>query len=305
MFSNLIYLIIILLIYTTCQPSEETNFTLPVSLALFIGLIVIFAYYTWLRFQRLEKQIERQDFDHLDHKFDSIIDRQSVIAIMIFAINIYGLNLSSFLINIPVFSTIPTFQALVFLGLFVFYLTIIWFCAYGTYQKLNRISLSRRSYILSNISFSIPVLLPWLLLSGIADIINILPFEIPKRFLATTQGEIIYFFVFLAGIVIIGPVMIQKFWRCKPLETGQKRSRIEHLCKKAGMEYADILRWPMFGTRMITAGVMGLVKKFRYILVTDELLQLLDPKEIDAVIAHEIGHIKRKHLLYYLLFFAG
>ena len=151
MFSNLIYLIIVLLIYTTYQPSEETNFTLPASLVLFFGLIVIFAYYTWVRFQRLEKQIEREEFYHLDHKFDSISGRQAVMAIMIFAINIYGLNLSSFLVNIPVFSIIPTFQALVFLGLFIFYLVIIWFCAYGAYQKLNMTGLSRRSYILSNI----------------------------------------------------------------------------------------------------------------------------------------------------------
>jgi Zn-dependent protease with chaperone function len=56
---------------------------------------------------------------------------------------------------------------------------------------------------------------------------------------------------------------------------------------------------------MITAGVMGLVKRFRYILVTNALLQALDPAEVEAVIAHEIGHVKRKHLLFYLVFFAG
>ena len=56
---------------------------------------------------------------------------------------------------------------------------------------------------------------------------------------------------------------------------------------------------------MITAGVMGLIKKFRYILVTPSLLKLLEPEEVDAVIAHEIGHIKKKHLLFYLVFFVG
>jgi predicted Zn-dependent protease len=50
---------------------------------------------------------------------------------------------------------------------------------------------------------------------------------------------------------------------------------------------------------------MGLVRRFRYILVTPALLRYLAPYEIDAVIAHEIGHIKKKHLLFYLLFFAG
>ena len=56
---------------------------------------------------------------------------------------------------------------------------------------------------------------------------------------------------------------------------------------------------------MITAGVMGLIKQFRYILVTRSLLQRLTPYEIEAVIAHEIGHVKKKHLLFYLIFFAG
>jgi predicted Zn-dependent protease len=56
---------------------------------------------------------------------------------------------------------------------------------------------------------------------------------------------------------------------------------------------------------MLTAGVMGLVQRFRYILVTDALLRSLDPDEIDAVIAHEIGHVKKHHLLFYMLFMAG
>lgn len=97
--------------------------------------------------------------------------------------------------------------------------------------------------------------------------------------------------------------MIQKLWRCKPVEEGKKRSDIEAICKKAGVGFADILYWPIFGSRMITAGVMGLIKRFRYILVTKSLLSLLEPEEVEAVIAHEAGHIKRNHLVFYLLFF--
>jgi len=83
------------------------------------------------------------------------------------------------------------------------------------------------------------------------------------------------------------------------------RSRIEKLCRRAGLEYANILYWPIFGGRMMTAGIMGLYKKFRYILITEALLRHLEPEEMDAVIAHEIGHIKRKHLHFYLVFFIG
>jgi Zn-dependent protease with chaperone function len=215
------------------------------------------------------------------------------------------LNLSSFLIDIPLFNTIPTLEALLFLGLFVFYLALVWACAYGPYKKLYRGDISKRSYVLSNITFSVPVLLPWLILSGIADLIKALPFEWPARFLETTEGEVTYFLIFLFAVAVIGPTMIQKFWRCKPLESGEHRTRIESLCQKAGLAYTDILYWPIFGGKMITAGVMGLIKRFRYILVTPSLLRLLEPEEIDAVIAHEIGHVKRKHLVFYLLFFVG
>jgi len=305
MFGNFIYFILVLLIYLTYQPSGDTYFTAFESVTLFFCLIFIFSFLTRFQFQRIERRIGKGHYLRIDHQFNSILLRQSIMAIFLFAVDIYGLNLSSFLINIAIFRTIPTLLALLFLLLFVFYLAIVWTFAYGPYQKLYRAGISRRTYVISNISFSVPVLLPWLFLSGIADIILALPFETPKRFLSTTEGEVIYFLFFLFGVVIIGPALIQKFWRCKPLEDGYYRSRIESLCHRAGLAYADILYWPIFGGKMITAGVMGLIKKFRYILVTNSLLQLLEPEEVDAVIAHEIGHIKKKHLLFYLAFFVG
>ena len=305
MFGNFLYFIIVLLIYLTYQPSEDTNFSGFETIALFIGLIVFFFYLTAFLFRRLEKRIAGRNFSQLDSLFHSILMRQSIMAIMVFAIGIYGLNLSSFLLDIPRFTTIPTLEALLFLGLFVFYLALVWACAYRPYKKLYRSDISRKSYVLSNITFSIPILLPWLILSGFADLIKALPFEWPARFLATTEGEVTYFLIFLVVVAVIGPTMIQKFWRCKPLKSGEHRKRIESLCQKAGLAYADILYWPIFGGKMITAGVMGLIQKFRYILVTPSLLQLLEPEEIDAVIAHEIGHVKKKHLVFYLLFFVG
>jgi Zn-dependent protease with chaperone function len=305
MFGNFIYFIIVLLIYLTYQPSEKTNFSGLESLTLFIGLIAVFFFFTSFLFRRVEKRIATGDFTRLDHQFQAVLTRQCIMAILIFAVDIYGLNLPSFLVHIWLFNKIPTLEALLFLGLFVFYLALVWACAYGPYKQLYRSDISIRSYVLSNITFSIPVLLPWLLLSGFADLIKSLPFEWPGRFLETTQGEVTYFLIFLFFVAIVGPAMIQKFWRCKPVESGAHRQRIENLCQKANLAYADILYWPIFGGRMITAGVMGLIRRFRYILITPSLLRLLEPEEIDAVIAHEIGHVKRKHLVFYLLFFVG
>jgi tetratricopeptide (TPR) repeat protein len=56
---------------------------------------------------------------------------------------------------------------------------------------------------------------------------------------------------------------------------------------------------------MMTAGVMGLLPRFRYILVTDSLLNTLSEEELKAVMAHEMGHIKYRHLLFYVFFLLG
>jgi len=305
MFHNFIYFIVVLLIYTTYQPSKDTGFTPPESMLLAFCLLIAFAVVTWLQFRRLAHRISEAPLPQLDHRHNAIITRQAVLAILVFAINIYGLNLTSLFSGIAFFQKIPTLQALIFLSLFVGYLSVVWYFAHDMYRRLYQIDISKWSYVSSNILFAVPVLLPWFFLSIIADIINILPFRLPKSLLATPEGQVGYFLFFLFGIAVVGPVFIRMFWRCTPLEIGNSRSRIQSLCEAAGIKYADILYWPIFGGRLITAGVMGLTKKFRYILVTDALLRYLEPEEIDAVIAHEIGHVRRKHLVFYLFFFVG
>jgi Zn-dependent protease with chaperone function len=305
MFGNFIYFIVVLLIYLIYEPPEEIVLSGFETFMLFGGLVALFAFFTRLQFQRLERRIVDTSFVWLDNRYHSTVIRQSVMAILLFAIDVWGLNLPAYFMDLRLFAAFPTLLALLFLALFIFYLTMVWNSAHSTYQRLYRADIPKKSYIVSNITFSLPILLPWLLLSGVADIIGILPFETPKWLLNSELGQTVYFIVFLFGVAIIGPAIIKQFWRCKPLENGFARSRMESLCEKAEMEYEDILYWPIFGGRMITAGVMGLVKKFRYILVTNALLRLLEPEELDMVIAHEIGHIKRKHLIFYLVFFAG
>jgi len=305
MFGNFIYFIVVLLIYATYQPAEDAEILLPETLLLFLGFLLAFVLIVWLRFRRLEKRLSRDPFHRLDHQFTTTLTRLSILAILLFAVDIYLLDLGALFSGFTLFNVFPTLEAVLFLGLFVLYLAIIWAIGHRVYRQLYAAAVSRRSYVGSNISFAVPVLLPWLALSTVADLIHLLPYQPAREFLTTAEGEILYFLVFLFAVAILGPLLIQKFWRCKPLAPGYERRRIEAICQKAGLEYADILYWPIFGGRMITAGVMGLVKRFRYILVTEALLAYLKPEEVEAVIAHEIGHIKRYHLLFYLFFFVG
>ena len=54
-----------------------------------------------------------------------------------------------------------------------------------------------------------------------------------------------------------------------------------------------------------TAGIIGVVSSFRYILFTPPLLSRFQPEEIEAILVHEIGHHRYKHLLIYPFIMLG
>jgi len=53
----------------------------------------------------------------------------------------------------------------------------------------------------------------------------------------------------------------------------------------------------------LSAGVVGIAGIFRYLLLTPALLEAAKAEELEAVLAHELGHVKKHHLLLYLLLF--
>ena len=306
MFGNIIYFIIALMIYASYhQPLYDAGQS-PFKVAFFsFSLVLFFFILNKFFFLKLERTILKGNIIGLDTRFARIVTCQSIVAIVIFVVNIYCLNLLLYTEKFFLFSIFPSIEALLFFLLFLFYFFIIWSCAYKSHGMLHGSEVSWGSYIWSNISLSVPVILPWFIFSVLLDIVNILPFNFLKQFLGTREGGVIFFLVFLIFFSIFGPALILKIWRCRPLEHGYYRERITELCKKAGFECAGIYYWSIFDGKMITAGVMGLTKKCRYILVTESLLSLLTPEETDAVIAHEIGHVKNKHILFYLFFLIG
>lgn len=305
MFSNLLYFLIALVVYTTSElfkPSEDFDTAVVVD-SLFISML--FVLICRVAFKRLEKKASINPYQNIDHSVNSYISRLSILALVIFSVNIYGFKLNFLFSGIKVFNVFPTFGAVLFLGLFLFYLIIIWNFAYEVQKRYFAGQVSKKNFILSNVSFSLPALLPWFCLSLIADFLGLLPWQPAKKFLQTTAGEVGYIALFLVFIAIFGPVLIKRLWNCKSLEPGLSRDRIERVCQRAGLNYSDILRWELFGGTMITAGVMGLIGRFRYILVTPALLNSLNDDELDAVMLHEIGHVQKYHMIFYMCIFAG
>lgn len=104
-----------------------------------------------------------------------------------------------------------------------------------------------------------------------------------------------------AVVLLFSPVMLRFVWVTEPLPAGPLRDRLERMCKRVGLRYREILLWHTH--RMtVNAAVMGFVAPLRYILISDALLETMDEEEIEAVFAHEAGHVRHWHLQYFALF---
>jgi STE24 endopeptidase len=92
--------------------------------------------------------------------------------------------------------------------------------------------------------------------------------------------------------------IVPLFNKQTPLEEGALRDAIESFAKKAGFELTNI--YVMDGSKRSSkanAYFTGMGKKKRIVLF-DTLIKELDTDEITAVLAHEIGHYKKKHIIY-------
>ncbi len=229
----------------------------------------------------------------------------SVLAVFLFSLAVYVFNLKYWLQEIPGADRLTVIQGVLALSLFFLYLSTIWYQACPAYRVVFDQQVSRGGFVRSNIRLNIPILFPWFFLSLIYDLLTMSPWPALERFFNTTVGQICFFASFLLLLVVFLPLIVRYFWKCEPLEPSPKVRDLEEFLLKHGFRYRGLLRWPLLGGRMMTAGIMGIVPRYRYLLITDSLLEALTTEELEAVLAHEMGHARYRHLLFYVLFFLG
>jgi len=101
----------------------------------------------------------------------------------------------------------------------------------------------------------------------------------------------------LAILVLYPSVIAPMFNRFEPLADGALRQRVEALLARCG--FASRGLFVMDGSRRSAHGnayFTGLGRSKR-IVFFDTLLARLDPAEVEAVLAHELGHFSRRHVL--------
>lgn len=105
-----------------------------------------------------------------------------------------------------------------------------------------------------------------------------------------------------AVVLLFAPEILRRVLHTERLEDGPLRRRLEAMCRRSNMRYRDILVWRTH-SNMGNAAVMGMVPQLRYVLLSDLLLETMTDDQIEAVFAHEMGHVVHRHMAWFVVFF--
>jgi len=101
------------------------------------------------------------------------------------------------------------------------------------------------------------------------------------------------------GLLWAGPWLMMRMWWTAPLG-GALGQELAELAGRYRVRFAGFRLWRTYNT-IPNAAVVGVLPWSRYFLITDRLLRALDDEEIEAVLAHEVGHAARWHPLWYVI----
>jgi len=112
---------------------------------------------------------------------------------------------------------------------------------------------------------------------------------------------------YVVGVVIIitlMPWVLRVIWHTQRLGPGPLRDALLAVCRRNRVRVADLLVWHTDAST-VNALVTGVVAPARFILFSDALLDALPRREIEAVTGHEVGHVRRRHLVWLSLITMG
>ncbi len=193
--------------------------------------------------------------------------------------------------------------SLVFFGIIGFAsdLINIPFSVYDTFvieKKFGFNTMSVRTFITDHIkSWFIALLVG----APVLGLITWFYYKTGKNFWLYAWGLITLFSVFIN--LFYSELIVPLFNKQTPLHEGALRSEIEAFAEKTGFKLRNI--YIIDGSKRSTkanAYFSGFGPKKRIVLY-DTLQKELNEEEIVAVLAHEIGHYKKKHVLMTLLIF--
>ena len=224
--------------------------------------------------------------------WSSTVNFVSIMAL--FLTGAYGI-LDSWIGN--TFASGPVVSGLLFFGILFWFFDIIqtpfeWYNTFVIEEKFGFNKMTPKIFVLDKIkSWLVGVIIGGIILGGLLLLI----LQFGAQFWIFAWIAISVFLVFFN--LFYSSLIVPLFNKQTPLEEGDLKNAIFEFSKKVGFELDNI--YVIDGSKRSTkanAYFAGFGAKKRIVLY-DTLMQELTISEIVAVLAHEIGHYKKKHTL--------
>ena len=295
-YNNLLFFLVAIFLFTMTSGTEAP--LLP-----FLGSLVVVSTLLFI-FDRIALRLYARVTRNGSGVYFATEKRLSLLALLFYAVALFSCDIHHYLTPLSLDERFPSFTNISGLAFFFLFLLLMWRRAKLAYEIIFERNYTNTAFLISNTRANLPIIFPWIFLSLANDLLALLPFPAVKTFLHSEIGEYASFVLFLLLILIFFPPMVRRLWGCTPFPKGALLDHLQSFFKSQRFS-ARVFIWPLFEGRVITAAVMGIIPGLRYVMITPALLQHLSLEELDAVMAHEIGHIKRKHMLLYLFIISG
>jgi STE24 endopeptidase len=125
----------------------------------------------------------------------------------------------------------------------------------------------------------------------------------PEHWWVIAWGLFLVLFLVMAQLAPL--VLFPIFYKFEPLENEDLKQRLVRLSERAGTRVRGIYKWHLSEkSKKANAALTGLGAT-RRIILADTLLDHYSPEEIEAVLAHELGHHVHRHILKSIFVQAG
>jgi STE24 endopeptidase len=129
----------------------------------------------------------------------------------------------------------------------------------------------------------------------IAELLYFTIRQSPEHWWIIAWAMFLVLFVVIAQLAPL--ILFPIFYKFEPLENEDLKARLVRLSESAGTRVRGIYKWNLSEkSKKANAALTGLGAT-RRIILADTLLDNYSPEEIEAVLAHELGHHVHKHIL--------
>ena len=128
--------------------------------------------------------------------------------------------------------------------------------------------------------------------------------EFPQNWWLIAWAAFLGLFVLMAQLAPV--VLFPIFYKFAPLDDEELKARLVGLSERAGTRVRGVYKWNLSEkSKKANAALTGLGSLPRRIILADTLLDHYSADEIEAVLAHELGHHVHRHILKSIVVQAG